>query len=80
MSHPRRTRLPKLEPELLDRSQGPVSLAGATRSPNDHGRVSGASVSRAGDAGDDAPITIALCDGSRFTFVRFVDLSAAADA
>jgi hypothetical protein len=80
MSHPRRTRAPRLEPELLDRSQGPASLGGATLSPNDRGRVSGASVSRAGDAGGDAPITVALCDGSQFTFARLVDLRTAADA
>ena len=80
MSHSRRTRAPKLEPELLDRSQGPASLGGAMPSTNDSGRVSGASVSRAGDAGGHAPITIALCDGSQFTFARFVDLRTAADA
>ncbi len=80
MSHPRRPRAPKLEPELLDRSQGPVSLAGAMLSPDNRGRVCGASVSRAGDAGCDAPVTIALCDGSQFTFARLVDLRTAADA
>jgi hypothetical protein len=80
MSHARRTRAPKLEPELLDRSQGSASLGGATLSPNDGGRVSGASVSQAGNAGGHAPTTIALCDGSQFTFACFVDLRTTADA
>jgi hypothetical protein len=79
MSHPHRTRAPKLEPEVIERSQGSASLGGATLA-NHRGRVSGASVSRAGDAGDDAPTTFALCDGSQFTFTRFVDLPTAADA
>jgi hypothetical protein len=69
-----------LEPEVLERSQGSTSLGGTTLGSNDRGRVSGASVSRRGDAGDDAPATFALCDGSQFTFTRFVDLPTAADA
>jgi len=79
MSHARRNRAPRLEPELLDRSQGPASLGGTAPSPSDSGRVSGASVSQAGEAGGHAPITIALCDGSQFTFTRFVDLRTAVD-
>jgi len=80
MSHPRRTRAPTFEPEALGRSHGSASLGGSTLVPNDRSRVSGASVSRAGDANEDAPATFALCDGSQFTFTRFVDLPTAADA
>ncbi len=46
---------------------------------HDIGRVPGANVSQATDAGDLAPLTIALCDGSQFTFTRLVDLRTSAD-
>ena len=42
-------------------------------------RVPGANVSQATDAGDLAPLTIALCDGSQFTFTRLVDPRTSAD-
>jgi hypothetical protein len=80
MSQSRRSRAPKLEPELLDRSQGATSLGGAMLLANDSGRVSGASVSQAASGGEQAPTTIALCDGSQFTFTRLVDLRTSADA
>jgi len=80
MSKPHRMRAPTLEPEVLDRSQGSASLGGATLAQNDRGGVPGASVSRGGDPDGAAPSTIALCDGSRFTFTRFVDLPTLTDA
>jgi hypothetical protein len=76
----RRSRAPKLEPELLDRGEGGASVGGAARSSHDPGRVSGASVSQSTGLGIDAPLTIAMCDGSQFTFARLVDLPVAADA
>jgi hypothetical protein len=78
MPHASRSRTPKLEPEVLDRSQGSVSLGGAMSPSHSIGRVSGANASQA-DAGDMAPLTIALCDGSQFTFSRLVDLRTSAD-
>jgi hypothetical protein len=69
-----------LEPELLDRNQGSVSLGGAAFPTHAIGRVSGASVSQATDAGGSVPLTIALCDGSQFTFTRLADLRTSADA
>ncbi len=80
MPHPRRPRTPKFEPEVVERGQGSTSLGGATLGSNDSGRVSGASVSRAGDAADGAQATFELCDGSQFTFMRLLDLPTAADA
>lgn len=79
MSHVRRSRAPRLEPELLDRSQGGTSLGGAATPAHGGGRVSGASVSQATDAGGPAGATIELCDGSQFTFARLADLRTAAD-
>ena len=79
MPHAPRSRTPKLEPELLERSQGSASLGGAMLPSHDIGRVPGANVSQATDAGDLAPLTIALCDGSQFTFTRLVDLRTSAD-
>jgi hypothetical protein len=79
MPKARRNHPPKLEPELLDRGQGVTSVGGAARSPHDGGRVSGASVSQSADFGNNAPLTIALCDGSQFTFARLVDMPVAAD-
>jgi hypothetical protein len=76
----RRNYPPKLEPELLDRGPGVASVGGGAGSPPANGRVSGASVSQSTDAGSDVPLTIALCDGSQFTFARLVDLPTAADA
>jgi hypothetical protein len=76
----RRNQAPKLEPELLDRAQGGASVGGAAPSLHDSDRVSGASVSQSAWVGSDAPLTIALCDGSRFTFARLVDLPTSADA
>ncbi len=80
MSHARRLRAPKFEPEVVEPGEGTTSLGGATPGSNDSGRVSGASVSRAGGAGDDAQATFELCDGSQFTFMRLLDLPTAADA
>jgi hypothetical protein len=76
----RRSRPPKLEPELLDRGQGATSVGGAAPLPSDRGRVSGASVSQSVDLGRLAPHTIALCDGSQFTFARLADLATVEDA
>jgi hypothetical protein len=76
----RRNRAPKLEPELLDRTQGGASVSGAAQSLHDSGRVSGASVSQSAWVDSDAPLTIALCDGSQFTFARLVDMPTSADA
>ena len=76
----RRNRAPKLEPELLDRTQGGASVGGAAPSLHDSGRVSGASVSQSAGMGSDGPRTIALCDGSQFTFARLIDLSTMTDA
>ena len=76
----RRSRGPKLEPEVLDHSQGSVSLGGAMMLLHDSGRVSGASVSQTGDADGPAAVTVELCVGSRFTFARLVDLRTSADA
>jgi hypothetical protein len=76
----RRNRPPKLEPELLDRGQGATSVGGTMPPPSDCGRVSGASVFQAVDLGSPAPRTIALCDGSQFTFARLADLATVADA
>ena len=59
MPHASRSRTPKLEPEVLDRSQGSASLGGAMSPSHSIGRVSGANASQA-DAGDMAPLTIAL--------------------
>ena len=80
MSKARRPRPPKLEPELLERDQGVGSVGGAAWSPHESGRVSGASVSQSAAVGSDAPITIALCDGSMFTFTRLADVPTVADA
>ncbi len=80
MPSARRSRGPKLEPEVLDRTQGSASLGGATTLLHDSGRVSGASVSQAGNAGGSAAVTVELCDGSQFTFARLVDLRTSADA
>jgi hypothetical protein len=81
MPHARRNRAPKLEPELLDRSQGSTSLGGtALLTADDRGRVSGASVSQVVSGVGQGPTTIALCDGSQFTFTRLVDLRTSADA
>jgi hypothetical protein len=80
MPKARRNRAPKLEPELLDRAQGGASVGGAASWLHDSGRVSGASVSQSAGVGSDAPLTIALCDGSQFTFARLVDVPTTADA
>jgi len=80
MLHTRRHRAPKLEPEVLDRLL-PASLGGARLSPERSGHVGGASAPEsAGGGTHDAAVTIALCDGSRVTFARYVDLSTAVDA
>jgi hypothetical protein len=76
----RRNRAPKLEPELLDRAQGGASVSGGAQSLHDSGRVSGASVSQSAWVDGDASLTIALCDGSQFTFARLVDMPTSADA
>jgi hypothetical protein len=76
----RRNRAPKLEPELLDRAQGGVSVSGAAPSLHDSGRVSGASAFQSAWVDSDGPRTIALCDGSQFTFARLVDLPTMTDA
>jgi len=76
----RRNYPPKLEPELLDRGQGVASVGGGAQSSHDGGRVSGASVSQSTSGDRDASLTIALCDGSQFTFARLVDLPTTADA
>ena len=75
----RRPRPPKLEPELLDRDQGVVSVGGAAPQQHDSGRVSGASVPQSAGVDGDAPITIALCDGSQFTFARLAHVPTVAD-
>ncbi len=80
MPKTRRNRAPKLEPELLDRGQGVISVGGAAPSMHDSDRVSGASVSQSAGIGRETPLTIALCDGSQFTFARLVDVRTAADA
>ena len=76
----RRSRPPKLEPELIDRGQGTSSVGGAAAPPGDRGRVSGASVSQSVEPGNQPPRTISLCDGSQFTFARLADLTTVADA
>ena len=76
----RRSRPPKLEPELIDRGQGAPSVGGAAPPPSDRGRVSGAWVSQSADLRSPASHTIALCDGSQFTFARLADLATVADA
>jgi len=76
----RRNRAPKLEPELLEHGQGTISVGGAAPSPHDSDRVSGASVSQSAGTARDTPLTIALCDGSQFTFARLVDVQTGADA
>lgn len=75
-----RNRAPKLEPELLERGRGVGSVGGGAAPAKDNTRVSGASVSQCADVDVAAPMTIALCDGSQFTFTRLVDLPTAADA
>jgi hypothetical protein len=80
MPKARRNRAPKLEPELLDRAQGGASVGGIAGSLHDSDRVSGASVSQSAGVGSDGPRTIALCDGSQFTFARLVDMPTMTDA
>ncbi len=80
MPQVRRNRAPKLEPELLERGRGVGSVGGGTAPAKDNTRVSGASVSQSADVRGDASTTIALCDGSQFTFTRLVDLPTTADA
>jgi hypothetical protein len=80
MPQARRTRAPKLEPELLDRARGTASVSGAMSPPRSSNRVSGASVSQPATVGRATPITVELCDGSQFTFARLIDLPTEADA
>ena len=75
----RRNQAPKLEPELLNHTAGRTSVGGAAPSLHESDRVSGASVSQSAWVGSDAPLTIALCDGSQFTFARVVDMPTSAD-
>jgi hypothetical protein len=80
MPRSRRYRTPKFEPELRDRGQAAVSLAGAARPADNIGRVAGALVSRASDGRHGSGTTITLCDGSQFTFSRMIDLPTSEDA
>jgi hypothetical protein len=65
---------PKLEPEVLDRSHGLGRLGGAAALPDDGGIARGSATAKLIEPALDAPITVALCDGSQFMFARLVDL------
>jgi hypothetical protein len=80
MSHARRHRAPRLEPELLEYGLGSASLGGATLSPEHGGHVSGAFALEPAGAITHAAVNITLSDGSHVTFARFVDLPSLADA
>jgi len=67
---------PGRDPPIDLAPRGTVTGAASTAA----NKVSGAAVRQPGQGGADSPVTITLCDGSQFTFSRFVDDRVLAEA